>query len=149
MTNNKCREPDMHIATMLAFDEELQKIAFSITEKGHKFDAEKHSIKERQAAETGEHLMKYKALGHRDPKTGKNPATLGGVLRYNMGLGSVDDSRAKARHHQYVAKEHSTGHNAWNPFGGMLTPSKYEEGGTGGLLGVYGKLNPKKGEKKK
>lgn len=100
------------------------KLGFAITEKGHKFDAEKHRMMAGHSGEKAEHLQKYKALA-----AGGKPASLGAVLRFNHETPS-GHPLADARHHEYVAKKHEGGKNAWNPFGGMLTPSSQEKGGT-------------------
>ncbi len=120
-------------ASIRAFTEELEKISFAVTEKGHKFDAEKHHLLARQKAEQAEHLQQpeYNALG-----TTAGWGNVGGVLRFGYGHDRPD---MKARHHEYVAKKHDEGKNAWNPLGGTLTPGPHEQGATPGFFGSYGK----------
>lgn len=121
----------------------MAKHAFAVTEKGHQFDAALHSLLARQAAEQAELHQQYGALAAEGA-----PATVGGALRF--GGSSPERPDALARHHEYAAKQHESGSNAWNPLGGMLTPSSHEEGGSPGILGSYGKSVPKRdGGKKK
>jgi hypothetical protein len=133
-----------------------EKKAFAVTEEGHKHDAEAYHLMARQAAELAALQQKYKGLGHIDEE-GKNPSTAGGILRFNMGspIPSPDGLFGQyggrqdlhARHLEYAAKKHEQGHNAWNPWGGALTPSSHEQGGTPGLMGRIGKSVPKSSPK--
>jgi DNA-binding protein H-NS len=119
--------------------EELMKTAFSITEKGHEYDAKKHRLLARQNAEMGALRQDYQSMAGIGA-----PATLGSVFRFGF---AEDRPDAAARHHEYVAKKHEEGKNAWNPLGGMLTPSSHEEGGTTGIGSRYGKSVPKPDKK--
>lgn len=124
--------------------EEENKEAFAVTDRGHEHDAKAYELLARQAAERAALLQADNAL-----EANGAPASLGGVLRFNLGSPLTDAHGrpdAAARHYEYAAKEHARGSNAWNPLGGMLTPSSHEEGGTGGILGHYGKSAPKKKE---
>ena len=107
-----------------------EKQGFAITEKGHAFDTDRAKI-------IGEAQAKLVELGHRH-----------GVLNYKdapkEGIGKkfVDALRfggdalpSDVRHAKYVEGKHREGKNAYNPFGGMLTPSDHEEGGTPGYFG--------------
>lgn len=114
------------------FVNELEKIAFSVTRKGHEFDARRHALLARQSAELDTLAQGYGAQG--SSETGR--PGLVNALRF----GADNMQAGMHRHHQYVAKQHSYGRNAWNPYGGMLTPSVFEEGGTATQLG---KVNPK------
>ncbi len=120
----------------------VAKMGFAVTEKGHKFDAEMYRLMARQDAERAEHSQNYGALPHR----GAAKSSLLDKLRF----GIIDENQQRpdinARHHEYAAKKHEGGSNAWNPLGGMLTPSSHEEGGTPGLLGELGKSKPKHAE---
>jgi hypothetical protein len=116
-----------------AFKDELEKISFAITEKGHKFDAEKHRILAEQSAALDALYQQYGGLS-----APGDPATFGGVLRFGP-----DQEEGAHRHHEYVQKMHEMGANAWNPLGGILTPSSYEEGGTSGLFSQLGRVSPK------
>jgi len=72
--------------------------------------------------------------------TANNPIGLWDALRFGdpRPHGGPDRVDADARHYIYAAKQHEKGNNAWNPFGGMLTPSPYERGASKGLLGEFG-----------
>jgi hypothetical protein len=123
----------------------VAKTGFAITEKGHKFDAEKYRLMARHDAELAEHSQGYGGLPHR----GAAKSSLLDKLRF----GTIDENGQRpdinARHHEYAAKKHEAGGNAWNPLGGLLTPSSHEEGGTPGLLGELGKSKPKHAEEAK
>jgi len=126
------------MAAIRGFTNELEKISFAISEKGHKFDAEKYRLLARQHAEHAEHLQKpeYNALG-----TVEGFGDTGGAVRFGYGHDRPD---ALARHAEYAAKKHEEGKNAYNPWGGLLTPSSYEHGATHGLGGKYGKTRVSK-----
>jgi hypothetical protein len=124
--------------------EEAEKKAFSLTDKGHQFDAAIADMKARHAAEEGALLQEMGALGGVGSPVSSGevsfPKAMLNALRFQ---GSYDDPRGTARHQEYVAKKHRGGENAYNPFGGLLTPSPHEEGGTPGFAGLVGKLkNP-------
>lgn len=131
-----------------------KKEAFAVTEKGHQHDAEAYELLARQMAERAALMEQYKGLGHMQEGGGTNYGSIGGVTRFNaasplstpFGFQRPDEA---ARHYEYAAKKHREGSNAWNPFGGALTPSQHEEGGVPGLLGGYGKSVPKPAAKKK
>jgi hypothetical protein len=119
------------------------KVAFAITEKGHQFDTERAKLHKEQLLDQSRLHQRYNALGHRDPATGENPATMLNVLRFGPNEGHPT---AEARHEAYVAAQHAQGQNAWNPFGGLLTPLPEEQGATPGFFGMLGKVGPKKKE---
>jgi hypothetical protein len=113
----------------------LEKLAFAVTGEGHKFDAEAYQLMARQAAERAAHEQQYGAL----PTSGEKPQ-IGRGLRFGLAHGDTGRPDVKARHYEYAAKKHQQGKNAWNPFGGILTPSSFEdEGATTGLLSRLGK----------
>lgn len=110
------------------------KVAFSVTEEGHKFDAEKARILSRAAAELHELAHRYGAVGHRDEKGRYQLASLLGTLRFNVmpdtqDLANLVRPIPNARYFEYVAREHEQGGNAYNPLGGRLTPAAHERGG--------------------
>jgi len=127
-------QPDLKMAAA------RMKVAFSITEKGHKYDA----AIARQEAENHAKRMRIQER--------QGVQALGGSRRAQSGLSVpeqiltdlrfANEDPLELRHQEYVAKKHEQGRNAYNPFGGMLTPSKYEHGGTPGLSGVFGYMLP-------
>jgi hypothetical protein len=120
----------------------VAKVGFAVTEKGHKFDAEKYRLMARHDSELAEHSQGYGGLPHR----GAAKSTLLDKLRFGTLDANGQRPDINARHHEYAAKKHEAGGNAWNPFGGLLTPSSHEEGGTTGLLSELGKSKPKHAE---
>jgi len=119
------------------------KTAFAVTEKGHKFDAEHHRMKARHGAELLGHTQAY-APGYGDGRKGPNMLE---ALRF--GMTGEDALAMDPRHHEYAAKEHEKGNNAWNPFGGILTPSSHEgPSGTGLFYGEHKAPKEHKKEKK-
>lgn len=122
------------------------KVAFAITDEGHKFDAERATMRKEQLLDQARFHQNYNAVGYIDPKTGENPTKLLNVVRFGPSDGHPI---ANARHQAYVAEQHAQGSNAWNPLGGVLTPLPEEQGGTSGLLSQFGKIGPKNGGSKK
>jgi hypothetical protein len=116
---------------------EMAKEAFSVTEKGHKFDVSEAKMKERQGAEEFAHAEKHKGFG-KDSKF---------LDRMRFGLSNTALEN-EPRHQAYVARKHSEGKNAYNPFGGALTPSKYEKGADPKHRGQYGSFLKGKGKEK-
>jgi hypothetical protein len=114
----------------------FEKLGFSVTNEGHEFDTKKHDLLARHAAELAALDQEYDALA-----TTEKPAKLMNILRFSIGDNPRPD--ASARHHEYVANKHREGKNAFNPLGGMLTPSSHEVGGTSGLLSSFGAAKPK------
>ena len=118
----------------------MKKVAFSITEEGHQFDADEASAKKQYFLEMARKLQDVGALGHADPETGESQLpNLGKALRFDIPGGNPTD---QARHQDYVQKQHAEGSNAWNPWGGTSTPIKEEQGGTPGFFGMLGKVGP-------
>lgn len=111
----------------------MEKVAFSVTEEGHKFDTEMAKARELAAAREWEIGQKYKGVGRR----GK----MGNIGRALRGFQPGAVSR-EPRHEAYVARRHAKGENAWNPLGGVMTPSKYEKGGSKWQYGGF--KTPKK-----
>jgi len=118
-------------------DSVLQKCAFSVTERGHAFDADEAALRKRYFMDMARRLQEEDALGYHDPETDK--AHFGSLLSA-LRFGGDGHPVANARHQAYVEKKHREGGNAWNPLGGTLTPIPEEEGATSGLLGHYGKV---------
>jgi hypothetical protein len=90
----------------------LEKAAFSLTPEGHKLDAERHrGIADALHNEGAAHQEYAKKAPIRSALISP-PDTL---------------YRQLLRLHEHAAKKHEGGHNAYNPLGGLLTPSSYEQ----------------------
>lgn len=125
-------------------DQVLVKVGFSVTDEGHEYDAETAEILRDAFLELSRRAQKRNAIGYRDPKTGKNPVDVMKALRYSLSnLADKGHPVVDARRMDYAAKQHRAGKNAWNPFGGSLTPLEQEEGATPGFFGALGKIKPK------
>jgi len=126
-------------------DAVLQKIAFSVTEEGHKYDADMAQLQKEHALNVARRMQESNTMGAYN-EGGKNDASFLKALRYALSSSTGLDSHpvSEARHQAYVQRQHEQGSNAWNPFGGMLTPLP-EEGtrGTSGLFSRLGKIAPK------
>lgn len=127
-------------------DAEPQKQAFAVTEEGHKFDAALYEMRARHGAEMqalkdhytgGRFGLTDEAKKHIVDQGGHEPSgglsRMGRILRFGIGV----ENDMNARHDAYASKKHRQGSNAWNPFGGMLTPTKHEVGGNQNNLGSY------------
>lgn len=125
---------------------ELQKEGFAVTSEGHQFDAKRFQLAKEHALEQARLLHEYNALPHRDPESGKVEAPLLRRARFSLQQEGYHPM-AEARHMDYAAKQHAQGSNAWNPFGGLLTPLPEEEGGTSGLAGMLGRPKAKSTKK--
>lgn len=128
---------------------EAAKTAFAVTEKGHQFDAAMNELKARHGAEMqalqdhfsgGRFGGTDEAREHIVTQGGAQPSGAGerllNLIRFGgiLGTGPADTG---VRHHEYTAKKHQKGENAYNPLGGLMTPSKHETGGTREYLGAY------------
>jgi len=104
-----------------------EKMAFSVTSEGHEFDAKRARLR-------AGHAAKQMALSQRAGAMGSAEGR-GSILKALRGFtpGTYDDPR----HQEYVARKHEAGGNAWNPFGGTLTPSSQEEGGSSWRYGKF------------
>jgi hypothetical protein len=91
-----------------------EKVAFSITDSGHKLDAEKY-----RAISKALHNMGKAESGYAD----RSP------LLASMTGSPITALRHKldSRHFDYASKKHGKGRNAYNPFGGYLTESTHEK----------------------
>jgi hypothetical protein len=93
----------------------MQKQAFSITDAGHALDAKRYGRAGDFYHETNKDVLDY---------TDKEP-----LLSH---LNGEDQNRLLTKllgqHMDYSAREHESGHNAYNPFGGLLTPRDKEKG---------------------
>lgn len=129
-------------ANMSPFADELteifEKTAFSVTEKGHKYDVEKAEDRRRYYEQRTASLQKRKALAG-----AKNEVKIGPLLRYGF-LEHDEHPLISARHQHHVATKHRAGKNAYNPLGGILTPTPSEKGGTPGFFGLLGTVKRKK-----
>ena len=130
--------------------EGMEKVAFSVTREGHKFDTEMAKAREHAGAKEMELGQKYKGLAYRDPKSGKTKrGKMGRALRGFQAHPDILGGIRNPRHQAYLAKKHGKGKQGWNPLGGMLTPSKYEKGGTKGIKSEFGKFETGKDKDKK
>lgn len=130
----------------------VAKVGFAVTEKGHKYDAAHNDLKSRHMAEEralsdhftgGRFGITDEAKKHIQEHGGPKTQSLLSLLRF----GTAED--LAGRHHEYVAGKHHKGENAYNPLGGLLTPTKHETGGTSGFFGSYGASNAHPKEQKK
>jgi hypothetical protein len=126
------------------------KVAFAVTDEGHEFDAKFYDMKARHAAEEAAMFQGVGALGGVNEE-GHNLSSLASTLRYGLSSPHAsEDPRMDSRHFEYAKKKHEEGSNAWNPWGGMLTPSPHEEHATEGLTGSIGSFrNPHEKSKSK
>jgi hypothetical protein len=116
-------------------------LAFAVTDKGHAYDAALAKIRQDALEQEAALAAAHKALGVYNDE-GKNPVEIPSLLRFGLGLEGRPD--LAARHQAYTAKAHAEGRNAWNPFGGALTPLESEGSrGTPGLFGGMGQIDLK------
>jgi hypothetical protein len=118
---------------------EWAKQALAVTDAGHKYDAEAAEIRQRAAEELMALQERFGARGHRDEEGGMHFGNIGKALRLMLNEDPEDP-----RHMAYVAKKHREGSNAWNPFGGVMTPTERE--GRRGSRFFYGSMNEHKKE---
>ena len=111
-------------------DAVLVKVGFSVTEEGHQWDADRSAAKQKYLLELAQMMQEKGGLGYKDEEGGRNYGNLLKALRF--GSGDVAGHPAEAlRREAYIEKKHRAGKNAWNPFGGTLTPHESEgEGAT-------------------
>ena len=99
-----------------------EKHAFSASPEGHKYDAKMHAS-ERDAAgvrrEARAEYAKTSPLKHVFLDTG--------LARKGVGPLSEVGDMYRERHGDYAAKKHEKGENAYNPLGGILTPTQREK----------------------
>lgn len=127
------------VAGKKIYDKHQEKKAFSITDKGHKFDAEQARMRERHAAEALALHQAHGGVGSKDQN-----ANILDVLRFGPSiptplsvLTNPSGPIGAARHQAHIARQHEAGGNSYNPLGGLLTPSKYEQGGDSLFLGSH------------
>ena len=111
------------------------KQAFSFTESGHKYDAAKAKILLQAVDSLAQLDESFGAQGHRNDAGESVYGAWGKALRTLSGPGEWE--MIEPRHLAYIAKKHEAGQNAWNPFGGALTPTDRE--GPGATRWQYGK----------
>lgn len=102
---------------------QMEKKAFAITQKGHAYDADRAAIRGEAGAKLNELSQRHHAMG-----SNKRTGNFLNALRF--GPEHLADPKNDPRHQAYVEKKHREGKNAWNPFGGTMTPSKYEQNGS-------------------
>ena len=112
-------------AKTAAEESEKEKQAFSFTQAGHKLDAKTYGALAKANHEAG------KEIGDAEEEYSKeNPKKgwwLHGKKTDKHGTETRELAKTEARHNDYAAKKHEQGKNAYNPFGGMRTPSRLEE----------------------
>ena len=119
---------------------DAEKTAFSITGKGHAYDALRARVLENAYNDLAVVDQSFGgANAHRNEDGSTTAPSILQMLRFNSG-----DHADEARHQAYVAAQHEKGRNAYNPWGGFLTPSAREVGGTSGLLGSRGRTEGRK-----
>lgn len=126
-----------------AFDigfEEGVKTAWSVTDRGHKFDADLARDQKEYFLQRARALQAENAIAYNDPKKGIVRGNFLDAIRFGEAHPTIG-----ARHQAYVEKKHRAGKNAYNPMGGVLTPVEQEAGGTPGFFGLLGKVKSKKG----
>lgn len=107
------------------------KQAFAATPEGHKFDAETYKAQAEAAHKAGLAHKKY-----REEAGGRTGVATAADILLAPGLGgkasylSRLNNELMERHMDYAAKKHEEGHNAYNPLGGYLTPSRFEKKGS-------------------
>jgi hypothetical protein len=121
---------------------ELDKLAAVLREKRAFSDAKVLRAREQAALKELALLQDEGVAAYRDD-AGK---TQRGSIRKALGTPMSTDAVIEGpRHLAYAAKKHEEGKNAWNPWGGMLTPHPAEgAGATSGLMSVQGKIDPSK-----
>lgn len=107
------------------------KEALAVTREGHEYDAKRARIKEQAHAQMAGLSQEHGGLGYWDEGGGLH---MGNLLKAVRGFSAGQHDVMGARHNAYVASKHEAGHNAWNPWGGTMTPAPGERGGTKGLL---------------
>jgi hypothetical protein len=118
------------------------KHALAVTPEGHDYDARAAEIRQRAAEDLMALQEEFGARGHRDEGGGLQLGSISKALRLMLNKHPEDP-----RHMAYAAKKHHEGSNAWNPLGGMLTPTERE--GEGGSRMFYGSMRPKQEGKPK
>jgi hypothetical protein len=103
-------------------DSALMKVGFSVTEEGHKWDADRAAARQQYFIGRAKALQEKDAIGYRDPEGGRHRGSLLSALRF----GEWRDPVAALRRQAYIEKAHREGRNAWNPLGGRLTPHASE-----------------------
>lgn len=123
----------------------LEKTSFSISDTGHKLDAEHYNAESEAAHRRGKAHDDYAGKDNRGgtallataldlaglplaaaqhvPVLRTMVPRLGGKASYIQRLEDV----ISERHNDYAAKKHEKGQNAYNPFGGLLTQSRHAQ----------------------
>lgn len=119
----------------------LIKVGFAVTDEGHEYDADMAEIRKKYFLDQARRMQEDNTVGAYNEE-GDNEASILKALRYNLSSPNFEGHPiAAARKQQYIQNQHEAGENAWNPFGGALTPVPEEgERGTPGFLGSYGKI---------
>lgn len=117
--------------TSAIYRRNLQKLGFSVTQEGHGVDARVLRMREQAALQRTKQLQDEGIQGYKNLTGDTVPGSYRKALTTPVGAILSEDPR----HLAYAAARHEAGGNAWNPFGGILTPHPMEEGGTALGLG--------------
>jgi len=96
-------------------EKKKEKVAFSLSEAGHKLDAAEANAMARAHHEKSKANKEY---------ANENPAKSHFLGGQHM-TGTIE--QLLGRHQDYVARKHEDQRNAYNPFGGMATKSRKED----------------------
>ncbi len=145
LQRDRVKESHMQKTASQIADTVLIKIGFSVTDEGHEYDADMAELLKKYHLDAARRKQEAGILGYYDEER-NNPADILKSIRYGLSNPfQGGHSTAAARRQAYIEKKHRAGENAYNPFGGKLTPLPEEgEGATSGLLSLYGKVGPEK-----
>lgn len=107
-------EPEIELEKIAEAIDEYIKLAFSLTESGHKLDAHQYKALADMHHNMGGALKDFE-------KDAPNRAAIYGTPGPSLA------HRLQGRHMDYAAKKHEDQQNAYNPFGGLLTKSRLEK----------------------
>lgn len=112
---------------------ELAKTAFAVTDAGHKFDATDYGAQRDAVGTRREARKDYRSAApgmHTAHSAGELIGLAGGAapIMGFSGPGIVGELADiyRERNNNYAAKKHEAGNNAYNPLGGLLTPTARE-----------------------
>ena len=121
----------------------LTKVGFSVTDEGHEYDAQMAELLKQQYLDKARLMQERNILGVYNDEGNNDVSGFWNALRYNLSTagGGIGHPVMAARHQAYTQKQHEAGDNAYNPWGGALTPLPEEgERGTSGILSRFGKI---------
>lgn len=136
----------------VTFVDGLEKKSFAVTDAGHKYDADTYKA---MADAYGKRRESRDVYSEREPglSTAQSVGDVAGVLLGvpiaalgGTGIGGRFNDAVMERHNEYAAKEHAKGNNAWNPFGGVLTPTDRERAHDRSKYAAEGEASPPEAE---